>query len=175
MSSIDRMMKDYELEEIEEAGGKVRRRYVYRGDRYERQVTPIQRRRERYAGVLAALLAGGATLFAAVQDTPANKSGFFGVISVLSLLPVIGVLTGAVVAFFRKGDLTAGEYRERRLLLTAMPLLGTVLLLLLAVGYALHRAYAPLLAALLSAGLYGLTAIRELKVKYTVHPGRQTK
>ena len=43
------------LEEIEEAGGKVRRRYVYRGDRYERQVTPIQRRRERYAGVLAAL------------------------------------------------------------------------------------------------------------------------
>ena len=128
-------MKDYELEEIEEAGGKVRRRYVYRGDRYERQVTPTQRRRERYAGVLAALLAGFVLGFAMLVPMRffhkrGNRLGLivgflFTAIGLADLLGLSSLMLcmgfGATVANLR------GEYRERRLLLTAMPLLGTVL------------------------------------------------
>ena len=170
---MKQFLQDHKLEETVDEGGKVRRRYVYRGDRYERRLTPGQRRAERYVGVLTALIAGGLGVFAAVQDTPANTSGFFAALSVLTLVPALGALAGAVIAFFRKGDLTVGEYRERRVLLTLMPLLGAAFLLLLTVGYALQGAFPALAAALLSAILYALIGIHERRVKYTVHPGHQ--
>ncbi len=165
-------LKDHELRRTVDERGKARRRYVYTGDRYERRLTPAQRRAERYAGVLAALVAGGLTVFATMQDTPANRGGFFGVLSVLTLIPAIGVLAGALMALFRKGDLTAREYHERLVLLRAMALIAAGLLVLLTVGYAINGAWLAFAAALAAAALYAVVGIHELKVGYIVHPAQ---
>ena len=169
-SPQERFLQDHEIEEYVDKRGRTRRRYVYRGDLYARQITEKQRRVERYAGVLAALAAGGLTVFAATRSTPANTRGFFAVLSILVLVPALGVLTGAVLAFCKQGDLTSREYHERLILLRTMSLLGAALLLVLCLGYALHGAWTAFAAALPAAALYALMGVHELKVRYTVHP-----
>ncbi len=163
--------KDRELVETKDARGKVRRRFVYRGDLFERRLTQKQRQTERYLDVLAALAGGGLAVLATVQDTSANRGGFFGVVSVLTLIPVLGVLVGALTAFFKKEDLTRIEYRERMLLLRTMPLIAAACLLLLAVGYGCYGAWLALGSALAAGALYVLMFVHERKVPYVIHPG----
>ena len=169
--------KDYDLEESVDERGKVQRRYVYHGDWFERRLTDSQRRTERYAGVLTGILAGCLFILASIQDTPANKSGFFSVITVLNIIPAFCVLAGACIAFFKKGNLTRGDYNERMLLLRAMSFTAAVFLLILSVGYALNgfagaaSGWTAFGAALAASVLYAIIGIHEYKVKYTVHPG----
>lgn len=166
-------LKDRELVETRDEQGNVHRRYEYCGDRYERRLTPSQRRTERYLGLLAAAVAGGLAVLAAVQDTPVNRGGFFGALSVLALIPVLGVLVGAVAAFCKKGDLTGAEYHERLILLRVLPLVGAALLLPLAVRYAIGGAWLAFGAALAAGAAYALVGVHEIKVPYIVHPGRK--
>ncbi len=163
--------RDRELEKTVDQKGKVRCRYVYHGDWFERKLTENQRRAERYIEMLTALFAGGLAVLAAVQDTSANRGGFFGVLSMLALIPVLSVLVGAVVAFCKRGNLTRAEHHERVFLLRAMPLLAAALLLVLAVGYAIEGAWLALAAALGAGGLYAVMGVHELKVPYIIHPG----
>lgn len=163
--------KDRSVEETVDRAGKVRRRFVYHGDWYARRLTPKQRRAERYLGLVAALGAGGLAVLAAVQDTPANRGGFFGVLSMLALIPVLSVLVGALGAFCKRGDLTRIEYQERRLLLRAMPLAAAAMLLVLAVGYGIHGAWLALISALAAGALYALVGVHECKVPYIIRPG----
>ena len=169
-SPQERFLQDHEIEEYTDKKGRTRRRYVYKGDLYARQLTEKQRRAERYVGVLVALAAGGLTVLAATRNTPANAHGFFAALSILALIPALGVLTGAVAAFCKRGELTSREYHERLILLKVMSLTAAALLLVLTLGYALHGAWAALAAALPAAALYALTGVHELKVRYTVHP-----
>ena len=167
-SPQERFLQDHKIEEYVDKKGKTRRRYVYMGDLYIRQLTEKQRRTERYLGVLVALAAGGLAVFAATWNTPVNAHGFFAVLSILAMIPALGVLTGAVSAFCKQGDLTSREYHERLILLRTMSLLGAALLLVLSLGYALHGAWPAFAAALPAAALYALVGVHELKVKYTV-------
>ena len=166
-------LKDRELVETRDEQGNIHRRYEYCGDRYERKLTPPQRRAERYLGLLAALGAGSLAILATVQDTPANRRGFFGALSMLTLIPVLGVLVGAVAAFCKRGDLTGTEYHERLILLRVLPLVGAAFLLLLAVRYAVGGAWIAFGAALVAGGVYVLVGVHEIKVPYAVHPGRK--
>lgn len=163
--------KDYDLEEYVDEQGQVRQRYAYRGDLFERALPEARQRTERAAEVLGAVLGGGLYLLAATRDTPANKSGFFGVLSILALVPVLCVLVGACVACFRKGKLTRRDYIERRILLLTMSLAAAACLLVLAAGYAVHGAWLALGAALAAAALYAAVGVREIRVGYIVHPG----
>ena len=167
-SRQEQFLKDHELQETVDEKGRVRRRFVYRGDLYARRISEEQRRAERYLGVLAALGAGALAVFATTRRTPANTAGFFSILSILVLVPVLGVLAGAGLSFFKKGDLTVRDYRERMILLRAMSLVAAVLLVLLTLGYALHGAWLACVAALLAAAVYALVGVHELKVKYTV-------
>lgn len=164
-------LQEHELVETVDAKGKIHRRYVYRGDVYERRITDGQRRAERYADVLTALLAGTLAVLAAVQRTPVNARGFFAVLSMLNMVPVLCVLMGAGASFFQTGRLTRSEHDERRLLLRAMPLASVAFLLILAVGYAVHGAWLAFGAALGAAALYAAMGVHECKVKFIVHPG----
>ena len=73
-SPQERFLQDHKIEEYVDKKGKTRRRYVYMGDLYIRQLTEKQRRTERYLGVLVALAAGGLAVFAATWNTPFNDS-----------------------------------------------------------------------------------------------------
>lgn len=163
--------EDYDLEETVDEKGRVRRRYVYHGDLFERQRTESQHRLERYFGVVISAVAACLTVLAITRDTPVNRGGFFAMISVLSLIPAFCAVVGSWIALFQKKTVTRDQYRDRYLLQRIMPLVQTALLLVIALGYGLGKAWTALFFALGAAILYGAMGFYERSVKYTVHPG----
>jgi len=177
-----RYFEDYDVESVER-GGRLVRRYVYKGDLYARELSERARAAERAAYPLLALLAGGLLLAAMRQPVAPNVSGVFAALSLLAMIPAFCVLEGAVEAFFRKGDLQAESYRERLIMLRVMPVIGAGLGLLLAVGYGFDglvrgaATAANLLAmvcALGMAALYAGLAAREIRVRYRVIKGERS-
>lgn len=174
--------QDYETETRMENGRAVHR-VVYRGDLYERRLPDAARRKERVLYIPIALLCGLLLLAAMTRQTPANAAGLCAGVSLLALIPAFCVLEGAVEAFFRKGLLKKNDYQERLLMLRVMPIAGAALNLLLTAGYLAHglraAAYcgadvqAAVCTALAAAGDAAI-ALRELRVKYRVIPGKRS-
>lgn len=163
--------------------GKTVRKYVYKGDWYARELSPEARRLERMLYPLLSLLAGALLVAAMGQPTAPNLGGLFAALSLLALIPAFCVLEGSVEAFFRRGNLTKEDYRERLIMLRVMPVIGAALGLLLAAGYGydgLVRGGNPaanLLAGactLLSAAVYAGLAAREIRVAYRVIKGERS-
>lgn len=174
--------EDYDVETVLR-NGKTVRRYVYKGDRYVREASPAARRAERAAYPPLALGAGVLLVAAMRQPVAANMGGIFAALSLLALIPAFCALEGSVEAFFRKGDLTKEDYRERLLMLRAMPAAGAALALLFAGGClydGLARGAdtaANLRAALCAAGtaaIFAGLAAREFRVGYRVIKGSRS-
>ena len=163
--------------------GKTVREYVYKGDWYVRELSPEARRLERTLYPPLALLAGVLLVIAMRQPTAPNLGGIFAALSLLALIPAFCVLEGSVEAFFRKGNLTKEDYRERLIMLRVMPIIGAALSLLLTAGYGydgLARGATPaanLLAGvctLLSAAVYTGLAVWEIRVSYRIIKGERS-
>lgn len=174
----NRYFQDYEVETTL-CNGVQRRRYVYKGDRYDRILSPEARAKERVAYLLLAIPAGALLVAAMLQPVAANFTGIFAALSLLALIPAFCTAEGAVEAFFRKGTLKKGNYQERLVMLRVMPILGAALELILAAGYlygiAQKQAVPASLAAVLcvvgAAACHAAIARRELRVSYRVIPG----
>ena len=174
--------QDYETETRMENGRAVHR-VVYRGDLYERSIPDAARRKERMLYIPIALLCGLLLLAAMTRQTPANAAGLCAGVSLLALIPAFCVLESAVEAFFRKGLLKKNDYQERLLMLRVMPIAGAALLALLTAGYAAQGLQdaacrsqdmqAAVCTALAAAGDAAI-ALRELRAKYRVIPGKRS-
>lgn len=172
--------EDYDME-TSIRNGKTVRRYVYKGDWYVREASPDARRLERLLYPPLSLLAGVLLLIAMCQPAAPNMGGIFAALSLLALIPAFCALEGSVEAFFRKGNLTRENYRERLVMLRVMPVTGAALGLLLTAGYgwdwlAQGNPAAGLAAACVlgSAALYGGLAVREIRVAYRVIKGERS-
>ena len=169
--------QDYDLEETLDADGRVKREYVYHGDRFERDLPESKQRAERIVGVVFGVLAAVLLVLAMRQQTPANLGGVFSMLSIFALIPAFCTLVGAVLACFKRGKLTKNDYHERIVLLRVMPLVGAALLLAVTVGYGVDAfrgegaAWIAFGCSLAAALLYAAIGIRELSVRYIVHKG----
>lgn len=173
--------RDYDVE-VKSVNGKERRICVYKGDLYARELTDRARTAERIAYLAAALLAAAILVIAMLQPVASNVAGFFAACSILALIPAFCTAEGAAEAFFRKGNLTEGNYRERLIMLRVMPVAGAVLTALMAVGYlmclvqgaALSAGLPALGCALAAAVCYAGVAVREFRVGYRVIKGARS-
>lgn len=163
--------------------GKTVREYVYKGDWYVRELSPEIRRLERMLYPPLSLLAGILLVAAMCQPTAPNLGGIFAALSLVALVPTFCVLEGSVEAFFRAGNLTKEDYRERLIMLRVMPVASAALCLLLAAGYGYDglvrgaSSAANLLAGactLLSATVYAGLAVWEIRVSYRIIKGERS-
>lgn len=174
--------EDYDVETTIR-NGKTVRKYVYKGDWYVRELSPDARHRERMLYPLLSLLAGILLVIAMRQPTAPNLGGIFAALSLVALIPAFCVLEGSAEAFFRKGNLTKEDYRERLIMLRVMPVINGALSLLLTAGYGydgLARGASPV-ANLLAAGctlaaaiIYAGLAVWEIRVPYRVIKGERS-
>lgn len=170
--------QDYDVE-VTLVNGKEHRSYVYKGNLYVRELAGPARSRECAAYLVLAALAAAALLVAMLQPVATNVAGFFAACSILALIPAFCTVEGAVEAFFRKGNLTKGNYQERLVMLRVMSVLGALLTALMAVGYllclvqgaALFAGLLALVCALAAAACYTAVAVREFHVGYRVIKG----
>ncbi len=172
--------EDYDVE-TSIRNGKTVRRYVYKGDWYVREASPDARRLERLLYPPLSLLAGVLLLIAMYQPAAPNMGGIFAALSLLALIPAFCALEGSVEAFFRKGNLTRENYRERLVMLRVMPVAGAALGLLLTAGYAYDwlargnpAAGLAAACALGASALYAGLAVREIRVAYRVIKGERS-
>ena len=117
--------QDYDVE-VKLVNGKEHRSYVYKGNLYARELTEQARTTERMAYLMVAVLAAAMLVIAMLQPVASNVAGIFAACSILALIPAFCTAEGAVEAFFRKGDLTKGNYQERLIMLRVMPVAGAV-------------------------------------------------
>lgn len=177
-----RYFQEYEVETTL-CNGVQRRRYVYKGDRYDRILSPEARAKERIAYLLLAIPAGMLLVTAMLQPVAANFAGVFAALSLLALIPAFCAAEGAVEAFFRKGTLKKGNYQERLVMLRVMPVLGAALELILAAGYLYGIAQQEAVPASLTAvfcvvgaaACHAAIALREFRVAYRVIPGPRSR
>ena len=170
--------KDYEYEETIDKNGKVKRRYIYKGDYFERDLSDKGRNAERYLELFFSALGIALSVSAMSADTPANYWGFFSMVSILNLIPIFCAFIGAVVSFFKKGNLTRGDHEDRLILLKVMPITATVLLVVLAAGYIEDIAdgyisYFPLAMTAGAAVVFAVISIHEIKTRYIVRSGSE--
>lgn len=173
--------QDYDVE-VKLVNGKEHRSYVYKGDLYARELTEQARSAERMAYLVVAVLAAAMLVIAMLQPVASNVAGIFAACSILALIPAFCTAEGAVEAFFRKGDLTKGNYQERLIMLRVMPVAGAVLTVIMAVGYllclvqgaALSAGLLALVCALAAAVCYAAVAVREFRVRYRIIKGARS-
>lgn len=170
--------KDYEYEETIDKNGKVKRRYIYKGDYFERNLSDKRKNAERYLELIFSAVGIALSLTAMSADTSANYWGFFSMVSILNLIPIFCTFIGTVVSFFKKGNLTRGDYEDRLILLKGMPITAAVLLVVMASGYIKDIAdgyisYFPLAMTAGAAVVFAAISIHEIKTKYIVHSGNE--
>lgn len=173
--------QDYDVE-AKLVNGKEYCIYVYKGDFYARELTEQARTAERMAYLVVNVLAAAMLVIAMLQPVASNVAGIFAACSILALIPAFCTAEGAVEAFFRKGDLTKGNYQERMIMLRVMPVTGAVLTALMSVGYlvclvqgaTLSAGLLALVCALAAAVCYAGVAVREFRVGYRVIKGARS-
>lgn len=168
--------KDYDYEEITDEKGKVKRRYIYKGDYFERDLSDMKRKTERYLELVFSAVGIALSLLAMAADTPANYGGFFSMISILNLIPIFSTFIGSVVSFSKKGNLTRGDYEEHLILLRIMPIVATILLIILMVGYIkdIAEGYISYFSLFMASGaivIFVTISVHEIKTGYKVHKG----
>jgi len=168
--------KDYEYEETTDKNGKVKKRYIYKGDYFERDLSEKGKKTERYLELIFSAVGIALSLSAMTADTPANYWGFFSMVSILNLIPIFSTFIGSVVSFFKKGNLTRGDYEEHLILLRIMPITATVLLIVMVAGYLkdVMDGGISLYSVLMTSGavvIFVAISVHEIRTGYKVHKG----
>lgn len=104
--------QDYEIREIEDQEGKIKRELVYIGNTYCVSMTEKKYRRKKLLSAWTSVCCMALFLLANLQDTQSNIEGALPAFGVIAVIPLFVLCCGCVCGLWKKKIMTRADYAE---------------------------------------------------------------